>query len=263
MKPPHTEGSGRESFLARLHARLEAPLAFLGTVWLLLLVIDLTRGLSPLLQAAFRVIWVLFIADFAVEFALAPRKLGYLRRNWLTALSLAVPALRVFRVLRVAFLVRAAGAARVTRLIGVLGSINRGMRALGRSLRRRGIGYVVLLTVIVVLAGAAGMYSFEKDATEDLSDYGSALWWTAMIMTTMGSGDWPRTPEGRVLCLLLAVYSFTIFGYITAALASFFVGQDRGAASPPERDAQAGDLAARIDHLSRQLEELERARKTP
>ena len=48
-----------------------------------------------------------------------------------------------------------------------------------------------------------------------------------MIVTTLGSDAWPRTPEGRLLCFLLAVYAFTIFGYITAALASFFVGRNK------------------------------------
>ena len=47
-----------------------------------------------------------------------------------------------------------------------------------------------------------------------------------MIMTTMGSAYWPQTPEGRVLCFLLALYSFAVFGYVTATLATFFVGRD-------------------------------------
>jgi voltage-gated potassium channel len=36
--------------------------------------------------------------------------------------------------------------------------------------------------------------------------------------------------QGRVLCVLLALYAFTVFGYVTATLATFFV--DREAASP-------------------------------
>jgi voltage-gated potassium channel len=32
--------------------------------------------------------------------------------------------------------------------------------------------------------------------------------------------------EGRVLCLLLSVYAFTVFGYVTAALASYVIGRD-------------------------------------
>jgi voltage-gated potassium channel len=47
-----------------------------------------------------------------------------------------------------------------------------------------------------------------------------------MIMTTMGSQYWPETAEGRVLCLFLALYAFGVFGYVTAALATFFVGRD-------------------------------------
>jgi voltage-gated potassium channel len=28
-------------------------------------------------------------------------------------------------------------------------------------------------------------------------DYGNALWWTAMVMTTIGSDYFPKTAEGR------------------------------------------------------------------
>ncbi len=254
------EGEVRASLLERIHRRFEVPMIFLGAAWLLLLIIDFTSGLSRLLQTAFQTIWVLFIIDFLLEFIIAPGKLSYLKHNWLTALSLIVPALRIFRVFRAVAFLRAVSAARGVRLIGVIGSINRGMRALGKSLQKRGIGYIVLLTLIVVMAGAAGMYSFEKGITDDLSDFGSAVWWTAMIITTMGSGDWPKTTEGRILCFLLALYSFTIFGYIAAALASFFVGQDKDEASAAPA-AAAVSLSEQITRLSKQLESLERKAK--
>ncbi|HET6599785.1 MAG TPA: hypothetical protein VFG60_07465 [Burkholderiaceae bacterium] len=48
-----------------------------------------------------------------------------------------------------------------------------------------------------------------------------------MLLTTMGSDYWPRTPKGRLLCLLLAIYAFAVFGYVTAAIAVFFVGKDK------------------------------------
>jgi voltage-gated potassium channel len=51
-----------------------------------------------------------------------------------------------------------------------------------------------------------------------------------MIMTTMGSAYWPQTAEGRVLCVVLALYAFGVFGYVTATLATFFVGRDAEAA---------------------------------
>ena len=70
------------------------------------------------------------------------------------------------------------------------------------------------------------MYAFENGAPGGLNSYGEALWWTAMVMTTMGSQYWPQTVEGRLLCFFLALYAFAVFGYVTAAFATFFVGRD-------------------------------------
>ena len=47
-----------------------------------------------------------------------------------------------------------------------------------------------------------------------------------MIITTLGSAHWPGTAEGRILGFLLSLYAFGIFGYITATLATFFVGRE-------------------------------------
>jgi voltage-gated potassium channel len=213
----------RLEWLARIERWLDVSMMVLGFVWLGLLIWELIGDLSPLLEAAGLAIWGLFILDFALEFILAPRKADYLTRNWLTALSLVVPALRFFRIVRV---LRVWRATRGLRLVKVVGSLNRGMRALGASMGRRGVGYVAALTLLVTLGGAAGMYALENDPPGGLHSYGEALWWTAMIMTTMGSQYWPRSPEGRVLCVLLALYAFAMFGYFTAALATYFIGRD-------------------------------------
>jgi voltage-gated potassium channel len=153
----------RRSLVERLEGWLETPLLILGFVWLVLLIIELTGKLSPGLELLATTIWIVFIVDFAVKFTLAPTKFQYLKANWLTALSLLVPALRVFRIFRVFRILRAARAVRGVRLFRVLTSLNRGMRSLGSSFGRRGFGYVVALSAIVVLAGAAGMVAFENE----------------------------------------------------------------------------------------------------
>lgn len=199
----------------------------LGFVWLGLLVWELVRGAARPLELLGNAIWAVFVLDFAVRVLLAPRKGVYLRHNWLTAVSLFLPALRVFGVVRAVRALRAARAVRGVRLVRVLTSLNRGMRSLGRTMRRRGAGYVAALAVLVTLGGAAGMFAFERlPGGEGLDDYWEALWWTAMLLTTIGSEYWPRTPEGRTLALALSLFSIGIVGYVTAALASFFVGRD-------------------------------------
>jgi voltage-gated potassium channel len=216
----------RYELLQRLEGWLETPMLVLAFVWLVLLVVELMRGESLLFYFLGTIIWVVFILDFAVKLVLAPDKVVYLKGNWLTAISLLIPALRVLRVFRVFRLLRLASTWRGLRLVSVVNSLNRGMKALGASLSRRGFGYVIALTVVVTFAGAAGMYAFENEAPGGPNSYGESLWWTAMIMTTIGSQYWPQTAEGRVLCIFLAMFALGVFGYVTAALATFFVGRD-------------------------------------
>jgi voltage-gated potassium channel len=228
----------------------------LGFVWLLLLVLELTRGLDATLQRLSLGIWAAFILDFTLRLVLAPRKGAYLRRNWLTALALAVPALRVARLVRLLRLFRVARAARGVRLVRVVSSLNRGMRGLGSSMSRRGFGYVLALTVLATLVGAAGMYAFERETSQGtgMPSYWSALWWTAMVMTSLGSEYWPRTAEGRILGFLLAVYAIGVFGYVTAALASFFVGVDaRSHQGEVVGDAALRDLREEITALREEV----------
>lgn len=251
----------RYELLQRLEGWLETPMLVLAFVWLVLLIVELVRGESPLFNFLGTTIWGIFILDFAVKLLLAPDKVVYLKGNWLTAIALLLPALRIFRVFRAFRLLRLARAGRGVRLIRVVSSLNRGMKALGASLSRRGFEYVIALTVLVTFAGAAGMYAFENEAAGGPNSYGESLWWTAMIMTTMGSEYWPQTVEGRVLCVFLALYAFGVFGYVTAALATFFVGRD--ADNSDAELAGAKQLAAVRDEVSALRDEIRALSRQP
>ena len=249
----------RLGILRQLEDWLELPMVILGFVWLLLLVLDFATTWGARLEPVSNTIWIIFILDFLLKFSIAPHKLRYLKKNWLTLIALAVPALRIFRIFRAIRALRAVRAVRGIRLLRVVSSVNRGMKALGQVLGRRGFGYAVALTVLVILAGSAGMYAFERE--HGLKDFGSALWWTAMLITTMGSEYWPRTVEGRNLCLILSIYAFAVFGYVTASLASLFVendarseGSELPAASPIDAVQQElGELRAELRILTQRL----------
>jgi len=244
----------RYELLRRLEDWLETPMLVLAFVWLALLIVELVWGESLWFEIIGTTIWGIFLLDFVVELVLTPHKVAHLKRNWLTAISLLIPALRLFRIFRVFRLLRVARATRSLRLVRVVSSLNRGMHALSASLSRRGFGYVIAMTVLVTLAGAAGIYAFEHESPGGPQTYGESLWWTAMIMTTMGSQYWPQTVEGRVLCVFLALYAFGVFGYVTATLATFFVGRD--AESDEAELAGAKQLAALRDEVRALRDEL-------
>jgi len=182
----------RADILQQIEDWLDLPMLFLSLVWLILFIVELVWGLNPFLDTLQVAIWILFGLDFLIEFILAPVKATYLKRNWLTVVSLLLPALRLFRFVRILRVFRSAKGIRSLRLVQIMTRTNRGMRSLASSFQRRGFGYIVGLTTLVCLVGAAGMYTFEKDVPDSgLSDYGTALWWTAMVMTTMGADYFP------------------------------------------------------------------------
>lgn len=218
----------REGILSQLEDWLETPMIVLSLVWLALFIIEILWSLNPFLEALGFIIWGVFILDFALKFFLTPKKIEYLKNNWLIAISLILPALRVFRMFSVFRVFQATRAARGLRLMRLLGSLNIGMSALADSFRRRGFKYVLVVTLIVMFGGAGLMLAFESaaDVAGGFKTYGESLWWTAMLMTTLGGAYVPQTAEGRILNFILALYAFVSFGYITATLATFFVERD-------------------------------------
>lgn len=252
------EPEERWSVLRDLEGWLHTPMMVLSFIWLLLVIVELVWGTSRLLDVFGTAIWVIFVLEFAVRLTLAPDKWAFVKRNWLTVIALLAPAFRLLRGFR---RLRFARTARGFRLVRIVGTANRGMNALRASLSRRGLGYVIGLTGIIALLGAGGMLAFEL-ATEvkgGFASYADALWWTGMLLATMGSEFWPKTAEGRILCFLLALYVFAVFGYITASFASFV---ERDAESPKAGTVGAADITALRAEISALRAELA-ARTSP
>ncbi len=238
----------REEILYQINETLDTPLIFLSILWLVLIIIDLIYGLPPFLQTLNSVIWAIFIIDFIIELYIAPRKRAYLRNNWLSGISLLLPPLRILKLFRASRIIKVVRVGQSFNLARLISSFNRSLKVVRNTMKRRGMGYVMALTTLITLLGAAGMYSFEYP---HFDSYGDALWWTSMIMTTIGSQYWPVTSEGRILTFLLALYAFAIFGYITAALASILVGKDKEAQSN-----EIEGLNREVQYLSDRIDDL-------
>jgi voltage-gated potassium channel len=226
--------------LARLEEWLHTPMLLLSVVWLAVVVLQLLNKTdNVLLDVVATGIYGVFIVEFVVRFVLAPDKRVFLRHNWLTLIALVVPAFRMFRVIGA---LRIAGGLRGVRLVQVIYTANRSMTTLKTTLARRKFGYVVGLTLLVMFLGAAGMFYLEPadEVRGGFTSYWDALWWTGMLLTTIGSQFWPVTPEGRLLAFGISLYGVAVLGYLAATLASFFIGRD--AQEPAAPLAGADDI---------------------
>jgi voltage-gated potassium channel len=155
-------------------------------------------------------------------------------------------------------LVRALTATFGMQVIWIFASADQGMRFLRVALGRRGAGYALALTFVVLFAGAAGMLHFEgiSDDPQRIQTYPKALWWTAMQMTNIGTAYSIKTTGGRIICLGISVYAAAMFGYLTALFATFLI--DRDAKDPkPEiaRQKLVQEVKDEIIQLRRLIEE--------
>ncbi|MBA2469354.1 MAG: ion transporter, partial [Chloroflexia bacterium] len=221
-----------------LQAILDPVMAGLGLVFLGLLLLDysaieLSEAASSRLFWALQAIWAIFLVEFAVRLIVAPAKGEFLRSNWLGALSLVLPFLRPLRAFR------AARALRSLSLVRFLGGINRGIRVLRAVTRGRQFAWVGALTVVVMLAGAVGVRYFDRGIEgAPIQSFGSALWWSSAMVTTINNELYAVSTEARVLAILMRVFAVSVFGYITASIATYFIGTAQ--AEPKE----GNDIAA-------------------
>ncbi len=96
------------------------------------------------------------------------------------------------------------------------------------SMIRSKIGRLFILTVGILLLGAAGLNYFEK-----MSSITDAIWWSFVTITTVGYGDvTPITVGGRITGVVVMVFGIGLLGMFTATVASMFVEgnlrEDRG-----------------------------------
>nr|3PJS_K Chain K, Voltage-gated potassium channel [Streptomyces lividans]3PJS_L Chain L, Voltage-gated potassium channel [Streptomyces lividans]3PJS_M Chain M, Voltage-gated potassium channel [Streptomyces lividans]3PJS_N Chain N, Voltage-gated potassium channel [Streptomyces lividans] len=99
----------------------------------------------------------------------------------------------------------------------------------GSALQWRAAGAATVLLVIVLLAGSYLAVLAERGAPgAQLITYPRALWWSVETATTVGYGDlYPVTLWGRLVAVVVMVAGITSFGLVTAALATWFVGQEQ------------------------------------
>lgn len=251
---PHAVRRQREALQARIHRVTAVPLAVLAVIWTALLFVELVvrtpAGVSTQINRVDETIWLIFALDFVVEFSLAPNRRRYLRNHVFSALSLVLPFVRAFELVRLVYLLR------TTSLIRILLIANRAAGGAGKLFRKHRFDYVAFLAVITALLGAATEYFLEQGVPgSPFQNFGTALWWSLAMLTTVPSQADPVTAEGRFVGLIVRVVALAIGGYVTASIASYLIGQQRDAQEPA-----IGELIREIEALRAQLAEYERER---
>ena len=217
----------RRELLGHVEAINEPVMAVLGVVFVGLVALPytslpLTGGERAALARGQGIIYGVFVADFAVRLLVTPDKSRFLRRNALVALSVFFPMLRPVHALR------AVAAIPSGHLLRAIAGLNRWLQAIRQVTRGRQFAYLMVVSLVLVVVAAGAVFFVERDAAgSDIRTLGESLWWAATLVTTINSADDPVTFEGRIVGLLLRLYAVTVFGYLTASIATFLIGGRR------------------------------------
>ena len=224
------------------------------------LLLDLPEESSRVLGWIDNVACGLFFIDFVVRFRRAESKREFMKWGWIDLLA-SIPAIdalrwgRLFRVVRILRLLRAVKSIRL--LYGIF----------FHSRTQGGVASVFTITFLVLSLSTAGILFVETAPDSNIRTAEDAVWWSVTTVTTVGYGDrYPVTSAGRVIAGALMITGVGLFGTLSGAVASFFVGERKN--SPPALSAESthasaadtasAEILARLDSLQQEVSRLRR-----
>jgi voltage-gated potassium channel len=221
----------RDEFVKRMSRRMDLPMAILGMLMLVAVLAEVfiphDHPARPALETMGWVIWGLFAIEFIITLMLVRDRRAYLRHHWIDVLVVLLPMFRVVRALRFLAGVEAYP------LLELVAFIGKGSKALHRFSKQSQLGYLFGVTVLVTLIGGIGIHLFERDATDgQLRTFGDSIWYSAALMTTVGSELDPVTGGGRLIALAMMIYAMVVVVYLIGSVSAFLLAKTKEQAEP-------------------------------
>jgi voltage-gated potassium channel len=223
----------------QLEKRLEVPLLFAALLTIPVIAIQLSST-GPTLQLIGDILnwttWLAFVTEIVLMLRVVDDKKRWLRDHPLDlAIVLLTPPLlpealqsaRIFRLLAVLRLFRAAGLARAL-------------------LTTEGVKDAAVLALLTILGGGVAFAAVERGYHDPELTAWDGVWWAMQTVTTVGYGDPPiNTDAGRMIAIVVMSVGIGFVAIITAAAAERFM----------EGRHEREELREKLDEILRRLDE--------
>lgn len=200
---------------------------------------ELPSSIRNTLLSVQGLIWIAFIVDIVVRTVLSEKSWRYLWTHPLDVIAVLIPAARPLKILSIftqgTMLASRKGAVKTTQA-------------------------VVLSVILLIWLGAVSILSAERGAAgAQIVNFGDAIWWALVTMTTVGYGDYaPVTSEGRIIATVLMLLGIALIGVVTASVAAWFISltSPDDAQEDADRDDRASDMSHRVVELESKIDRL-------
>ena len=259
-----------DAALKRYEKVTKIPLLVISIGYLIIAFVEILPGFETptWLKYVDASLMAVFVFDYFWRvLALAPDPRHYWYK-WPNPLDILVIVTYPFVVLGYG----AAGFTRVFRILATFARLTRAGAMAGKTLEgahrvftKKSVAWMGPL--IILLAGLVTLYIWRAEYVHksgSLSGSWQALWWGIDMLMTGDSNVSPRTTEGHVLSVLIALFGIALFGLLTAWLAAAFVesdevGRDEEIKQTLEEVRELRKQVMRMEHSMASLEELVRA----
>jgi voltage-gated potassium channel len=223
------------------------PMAALGLAWGVVAIVVFTtnrNGVAPtVLIAVLFALWAIMLIEYLVRLVMAEDKRTYVSTRRFEPATVVLPVLQPLRLMGM----------EVVSLV-----VSEFVLRIRAILAHRGLFRVLLAAAATLFAGAWLVLLAESNAKgSNIHNYGDALWWAIVTVTTVGYGDKvPVSDLGRTVAVVLMLVGIGLIGVLTATVASFFV-QEHTDANKEQLQKTHEDLGTRIDSIDSRLAGIE------
>ena len=115
------------------------------------------------------------------------------------------------------------------------------------TLTHRGLHFVLFAVAGIVITCSGVELAFEQHTRgSTIHNFGDALWWATVTVTTVGYGDkYPASVGGRGVAVVLMLVGIGLIGVLTATVASYFVEE--------KAEQERTELHERLDRIEAML----------
>ena len=186
----------------------------MSVIAVLVVMLEFSKSLSPIEMKIVNItdvcIYIIFVLDYLIRLLTCKNKKVFFKHNIIDLIAI-IPlgfgsnnAFSAFKLIKVA--------AYILRLVGNIKEI----------LFTNGFIYALGSTFGITIISSIGLYIFES-GTGNIKNYGDALWWSFVTVTTVGYGDIsPSTNGGRFIACILMITGIGFLSMLTSAISTFF-----------------------------------------
>jgi len=188
---------------------------------------------------------VLFF-EFIIEIMGEENKWRYLvnYKNWISIVAM-IPLI-LFNLLPAEW----AGYLVFIRIFRIFVLINKGQNNILNFLRKTKLVHAAVIFLFIFAAGTISFFLLEHGSNGEVNNFGDALWYVIVTITTVGYGDVsPDTVGGRIVGAIIMIAGVFFMSLLTASLASIMIEKE----SKEESDKNLMEMKAQMENMRQEM----------